>query len=57
MTAVERVAARIAARIAGRAVARVRARLAALPGAGVRDGDIVLRGPRSLLRWPAGLLR
>jgi hypothetical protein len=49
MTAVERIAAR--------AVARVRARLAALPGASVRDGDIVLRGSRSWLRWPAGLLR
>lgn len=49
MTAVERIAAR--------AVARVRARLAALPGANLQDGDVVVRGPRSLLRWPAGLLR
>jgi hypothetical protein len=49
MTAVERIAART--------VARVRARLMALPGASEQDGDIVLRGPRSWLRWPAGLLR
>ena len=44
-------------RIAARAVARVRARLIAALPVTERDDDLVLQGPRSMLRWPAGVLR
>jgi len=53
MSAVERVAARIGAA----AVARVRARLIAALPVTERGDDLVLRGPRSVVRWPAGVLR
>ncbi len=48
---------RIAARIGAAAVARVRARLIAALPVTERGDDLVLRGPRSMLRWPAGVLR
>ncbi|WP_344691468.1 hypothetical protein [Sphingomonas cynarae] len=44
-------------RIAERAMARVRARLIAALPVTERGDDLVLQGPRSVLRWPAGALR